>query len=68
MFLLVFQQVYWGFMTHKLMNKLMSGNYGHYVAANEQKKPTKAREIPVKLEDPFENEDLRVLNEMIKPF
>jgi hypothetical protein len=46
----------------------MSGNYGHYIAANEQRKPKKAGEVKINVEDPLENEDLRLLNEMIKPF
>lgn len=66
--LLIGQQVYWGIITQKLTNKIMSANYGNYVAAKEQAKPKAKQVMEVKLEDPLDNEDLRLLNDMIRPF
>lgn len=55
--LLVFQQIYWAGVTHKLLDKLMSRNYHEY----KQAESYKVVDRPKPSEGPFE--DLRALND-----
>lgn len=66
----VCQQAYWSWMTHKLVNKMMSGNYGHYVQAKGMEKRLsgvpKEMGIPLKLPEEENVSELDRLNAMLR--
>lgn len=65
----VFQQVYWSWMTQVLVNKLMSGDYGSYVQAKTMESRVKRDERGAPLGKGFNvtlpnDEELRGMREL----
>lgn len=57
----VFQLFFWSWTTHKLLDKLMSRNYGEYVQVRAPKHELPRAQEP-EVED-FQDEDLHTLNQ-----